>query len=242
MSGFANRSTNRPANCRSARSASPTFACALDVETTLAGGRANGLDAAQTVGPRTGVSDFGGLARMPTSARPRRCWKGRAARESSVGLSYGTREPSSLRSSEDAALAIHEHYEPVAARCGRGFRPAARRESVALSRIPQSAEARSSATAPARRLVRDPRALGPAAVAENRTYRAGRSGGCRGHFGRFQPQYGTLRGRALAGQGNTTARIFCRDSMRTVAMPANKSAGRRTQELRGKPAGRLEQA
>ncbi len=161
------------------------------------------------------IVDFGGLAQMPDVATATALMEGlRSAGVLPVGLSYGSRETEKL--AEQLGLPLlakfRAQYEPV------GAAPAAtpaRREQA-----PEAAPAKKAAPAPAAAasspglVQKTPVRSGQQLYAENRdltvltTVGAGAEVISDGSI----HIYGTLRGRALAGaQGNTDARIFCRE-------------------------------
>lgn len=159
------------------------------------------------------IIDFGGLAQMPDAATARALLEGlRGAGVLPVGLSYGTRETEQL--AEQLGLPLlakfRAQYEPVAAAA-----PPAHRESAPAEPAPAKAAAKAPAAAASPGLVqKTPVRSGQQLYAENRdltvlsTVGAGAEVIADGSI----HIYGTLRGRALAGaQGNTDARIFCRE-------------------------------
>ncbi len=161
------------------------------------------------------IVDFGGLAQMPDVATAKALMEGlRSAGVLPVGLSYGSRDTEKL--AEQLGLPLlakfRAQYEPA------GAAPAAapaRREQA-----PEPAPAKKAAPAPAAAasspglVQKTPVRSGQQLYAENRdltvltTVGAGAEVISDGSI----HIYGTLRGRALAGaQGNTDARIFCRE-------------------------------
>ena len=186
------------------------------------------------------IIDFGGLAQMPDAATARALLEGlRGAGVLPVGLSYGTRETEQL--AEQLGLPLlakfRAQYEPVAAAA-----PPARRESAPAEPAPaKAANAPAPAAAASPGLVqKTPVRSGQQLYAENRdltvlsTVGAGAEVIADGSI----HIYGTLRGRALAGaQGNTDARIFCREfHAELVAIAGHyKVLEDVPKELRGKP-------
>jgi septum site-determining protein MinC len=186
------------------------------------------------------IIDFGGLAQMPDAATARALLEGlRGAGVLPVGLSYGTRETEQL--AEQLGLPLlakfRAQYEPVAAAA-----PPARRESAPAEPAPaKAAKAPAPAAAASPGLVqKTPVRSGQQLYAENRdltvlsTVGAGAEVIADGSI----HIYGTLRGRALAGaQGNTDARIFCREfHAELVAIAGHyKVLEDVPKELRGKP-------
>jgi septum site-determining protein MinC len=153
---------------------------------------------------------------MPDVATARALMEGlRGAGVLPVGLSYGTRETEQL--AEQLGLPLlakfRAQYEPVAA--APAAAPPARRESVAAETAPaKAAKAPAAASASPGLVQKTPVRSGQQLYAENRdltvlsTVGAGAEVIADGSI----HIYGSLRGRALAGaQGNTDARIFCRE-------------------------------
>ena len=163
------------------------------------------------------IVDFGGLAQMPDVATAKALMEGlRSAGVLPVGLSYGSRETEQLAEKLGLPLLakFRAQYEPVGAASAP---PPARREQA-----PEPAPARKAAPTPAPvpaasspgLVQKTPVRSGQQLYAENRdltvltTVGAGAEVIADGSI----HIYGTLRGRALAGaQGNTDARIFCRE-------------------------------
>lgn len=187
------------------------------------------------------IIDFGGLAQMPDAATARALLEGlRGAGVLPVGLSYGTRETEQL--AEQLGLPLlakfRAQYEPVAAAA-----PPARRESAPAEPAPTKAAAKAPTAAAAASpglVQKTPVRSGQQLYAENRdltvlsTVGAGAEVIADGSI----HIYGTLRGRALAGaQGNTDARIFCREfHAELVAIAGHyKVLEDVPKELRGKP-------
>ena len=193
------------------------------------------------------IVDFGGLAQMPDAATAKALLEGlRAAGVLPVGLSYGTRETEQL--AEQLGLPLlakfRAQYEPAAAGpASAAASPPARRESVAAEAPAAKAPAKAAPTAApiSPGLVqKTPVRSGQQLYAENRdltvltTVGAGAEVISDGSI----HIYGTLRGRALAGaQGNTDARIFCREfHAELVAIAGHyKVLEDVPKELRGKP-------
>ncbi len=189
------------------------------------------------------IIDFGGLAQMPDVATARALLEGlRGAGVLPVGLSYGTRETEQL--AEQLGLPLlakfRAQYEPVGA-AAPAAAPPARRESAAAETAPAKAAKAPDAAAASPGLVqKTPVRSGQQLYAENRdltvlsTVGAGAEVIADGSI----HIYGTLRGRALAGaQGNTDARIFCREfHAELVAIAGHyKVLEDVPKELRGKP-------
>lgn len=184
------------------------------------------------------IIDFGGLAQMPDAATARALLEGlRGAGVLPVGLSYGTRETEQL--AEQLGLPLlakfRAQYEPVAAAT-----PPARRESAPAEPAPAKAAKAPAAAASPGLVQKTPVRSGQQLYAENRdltvlsTVGAGAEVIADGSI----HIYGTLRGRALAGaQGNTDARIFCREfHAELVAIAGHyKVLEDVPKELRGKP-------
>lgn len=186
------------------------------------------------------IIDFGGLAQMPDVATAKALLEGlRGAGVLPVGLSYGTRETEQL--AEQLGLPLlakfRAQYEPVGAAASAA--PPARRESAEAA--PAKTEKAPAANATSPGLVqKTPVRSGQQLYAENRdltvlsTVGAGAEVISDGSI----HIYGTLRGRALAGaQGNTDARIFCREfHAELVAIAGHyKVLEDVPKELRGKP-------
>ena len=186
------------------------------------------------------IIDFGGLAQMPDVATAKALLEGlRGAGVLPVGLSYGTRETEQL--AEQLGLPLlakfRAQYEPVGAAASAA--PPARRESAEAAPAKTEKALAANATRPG--LVQTtPVRSGQQLYAENRdltvlsTVGAGAEVISDGSI----HIYGTLRGRALAGaQGNTDARIFCREfHAELVAIAGHyKVLEDVPKELRGKP-------
>lgn len=169
------------------------------------------------------IIDFGGLARMPDVATAQALLDGlRDAGVLPVGLSYGTRETEQLAEQLKLPLLakFRAQYEPVAAVApvGGASAPNARSESIGADAPPTQAAkapAPSATSASSPGLVqKTPVRSGQQLYAENRDLTVLNTVGAGAEVisdGSIHI-YGTLRGRALAGaQGNTDARIFCRE-------------------------------
>ena len=186
------------------------------------------------------IIDFGGLAQMPDVATARALLEGlRGAGVLPVGLSYGTRETEQL--AEQLGLPLlakfRAQYEPVGAAAPAA--PPARRESAEVAPAKAAKAPAAAATSPGL-VQKTPVRSGQQLYAENRdltvlsTVGAGAEVISDGSI----HIYGTLRGRALAGaQGNTDARIFCREfHAELVAIAGHyKVLEDVPKELRGKP-------
>ncbi|WP_454831659.1 septum site-determining protein MinC [Pseudoxanthomonas wuyuanensis] len=188
------------------------------------------------------IIDFGGLAKTPEVATAQALLDGlRDAGVLPVALAYGTREIEQLAEQLDLPLLskFRAQYERV-----DGGAPAA---SPAPARAPERAAAEpAKAPAPAATsskpglVQKTPVRSGQQLYAENRdltvlsTVGAGAEVIADGSI----HIYGTLRGRALAGaQGNTDARIFCREfHAELVAIAGHyRVLDDVPKELRGKP-------
>jgi len=189
------------------------------------------------------IIDFGGLAQMPDVATARALLEGlRGAGVLPVGLSYGTRETEQL--AEQLGLPLlakfRAQYEPVAA-APAAAPPPARKESAVAEAAPAKAAKSTAAASTSPGLVqKTPVRSGQQLYAEHRdltvlsTVGAGAEVISDGSI----HIYGTLRGRALAGaQGNTDARIFCREfHAELVAIAGHyKVLEDVPKDLRGKP-------
>ncbi|SDQ18980.1 septum site-determining protein MinC [Pseudoxanthomonas sp. CF125] len=188
------------------------------------------------------IVDFGGLAQMPDVATAQALMEGlRGAGVLPVGLSYGTRETEQL--AEQLGLPLlakfRAQYEPVAAAAPAAAAPA-RRENAPAEPAPAKAAKAATAAASPGLVQKTPVRSGQQLYAENRdltvlsTVGAGAEVIADGSI----HIYGTLRGRALAGaQGNTDARIFCREfHAELVAIAGHyKVLEDVPKELRGKP-------
>lgn len=189
------------------------------------------------------IVDFGGLAQMPDVATAQALMEGlRGAGVLPVGLSYGTRETEQL--AEQLGLPLlakfRAQYEPVGS-AAPAAAPPARRESAPAETAPaKAAKAPATAAASPGLVQKTPVRSGQQLYAENRdltvlsTVGAGAEVIADGSI----HIYGSLRGRALAGaQGNTDARIFCREfHAELVAIAGHyKVLEDVPKELRGKP-------
>ncbi|SOD57720.1 septum site-determining protein MinC [Pseudoxanthomonas wuyuanensis] len=186
------------------------------------------------------IIDFGGLAKTPDVATAQALLDGlRDAGVLPVALAYGTREIEQLAEQLDLPLLakFRAQYERV-----DGGAPAA---APAPARAPERAPEPAKAPAPAAGgkpglMQKTPVRSGQQLYAENRdltvlsTVGAGAEVIADGSI----HIYGTLRGRALAGaQGNTDARIFCREfHAELVAIAGHyRVLDDVPKELRGKP-------
>lgn len=193
------------------------------------------------------IIDFGGLAQTPDTATAQALLDGlRGAGVIPVALAYGTREIEQLAVELGLPLLakFRAQYEPVgsAAPAGGASAPTARRASVAAEAAPtKAAKATPAPVASSPGLVqKTPVRSGQQLYAENRdltvltTVGAGAEVISDGSI----HIYGALRGRALAGaQGNTDARIFCREfHAELVAIAGHyKVLDDVPKELHGKP-------
>jgi len=160
------------------------------------------------------IIDFGALAQLPDPATAEALLEGlREAGVLPVGLSYGTQETEQLAQQLGLPLLakFRAQYEPVA-----GAAPTAARSSepvpaeAAAKAAPRPAVSSSSPGMVQKTPVRSGQQL----YAENRdlTVLATVGAGAEVISDGSIHIYGSLRGRALAGaQGNTDARIFCRE-------------------------------
>ncbi len=193
------------------------------------------------------IIDFGGLAKTPDAATAQALLDGLlAAGVIPVALAYGTRETEQLAAHLGLPLLakFRAQYERVdtASPVETAPAPAARRESVAAETTPEKA---AKAPAPANSsqpgmVQKTPVRSGQQLYAENRdlTVLATVGAGAEVISDGSIHIYGTLRGRALAGaQGNTDARIFCREfHAELVAIAGHyKVLEDVPKELRGKP-------
>ena len=193
------------------------------------------------------IIDFGGLAKTPDATTAQALLDGLlTAGVIPVALAYGTRETEQLAAQLGLPLLakFRAQYERVdtAAPAEATPAPAARRESVAAETAPAKA---AKAPAPANSsqpgmVQKTPVRSGQQLYAENRdlTVLATVGAGAEVISDGSIHIYGTLRGRALAGaQGNTDARIFCREfHAELVAIAGHyKVLEDVPKELRGKP-------
>lgn len=192
------------------------------------------------------IIDFGGLAQTPDTGTAQALLDGlRGAGVIPVALAYGTREIEQLAVELGLPLLakFRAQYEPVAAApAGGASAPTARRASVATEAAPTKAAKATpvpAATSPGL-VQKTPVRSGQQLYAENRdltvltTVGAGAEVISDGSI----HIYGALRGRALAGaQGNTDARIFCREfHAELVAIAGHyKVLDDVPKELHGKP-------
>ena len=194
------------------------------------------------------IIDFGGLTQPPDAATAQSLLDGLLqAGVIPVALAYGTRETEQL--AEHLGLPLlakfRAQYERIdtSAPVGGASAPTARSESVGAEAPPtKAAKAPPPAAAPSQPglVQKTPVRSGQQLYAENRdltvltTVGAGAEVISDGSI----HIYGTLRGRALAGaQGNTDARIFCREfHAELVAIAGHyKVLEDVPKELRGKP-------
>ena len=189
----------------------------LDVEQLVREMRERVERAPKLFGRAAVILDFGGLSRTPDVDSARALIEGlRNAGVLPVALAYGTREIEQL--SEQLGLPLlakfRAQYEPV------GGSQAAPAPAAPAPRAAEPAPAKAAAAAPATTgnkpglMQKTPVRSGQQVYAENRdltvltTVGAGAEVIADGSI----HIYGALRGRALAGaQGNTDARIFCRE-------------------------------
>ncbi|WP_433925598.1 septum site-determining protein MinC [Stenotrophomonas nematodicola] len=163
------------------------------------------------------ILDFGGLSQMPDVATARALLDGlRGAGVLPVALAYGTTETELL--SQQLGLPLLAKFraqyeraeaEPVAP----APEPPRRTRAAAATPAPVAAPPAAAASQPGRMQTSNVRS-GQQLYAENcdLTVMATVGAGAEVIADGSIHIYGTLRGRALAGaQGNTTARIFCRD-------------------------------
>jgi len=162
------------------------------------------------------IVDFGGLTRTPDVDTARALIEGlRGAGVIPVALAYGTREIEQL--AEQLGLPLlskfRAQYERVDAAAAAPARPAPAPEPAPAPKPAAAAKAAASAAKPGL-MQKTPVRSGQQLYAENRdltvlnTVGAGAEVIADGSI----HIYGALRGRALAGaQGNTDARIFCRE-------------------------------
>lgn len=162
------------------------------------------------------IVDFGGLSQLPDAATARSLLEGlRDAGVLPVALAYGTSETEKL--SEQLGLPLlakfRAQYERVGSDTGQGPAPAAAPAPVAEA--PKAAAPKPpAATSQPGQVQKLPVRSGQQLYAENRDLTVLSSVGAGAEVladGSIHI-YGPLRGRALAGaQGNTDARIFCRE-------------------------------
>ena len=164
------------------------------------------------------IIDFGGLAQTPDTGTAQALLDGlRNAGVIPVALAYGTREIEQLAAELGLPLLakFRAQYEPVAAApASAAPAPATRRESAAPAKAAKAPPAPAPAATSPGLVQKTPVRSGQQLYAENRdltvitTVGAGAEVISDGSI----HIYGALRGRALAGaQGNTDARIFCRE-------------------------------
>ena len=192
------------------------------------------------------IIDFGGLAQTPDTATAQALLDGlRSAGVIPVALAYGTREIEQLAVELGLPLLakFRAQYEPVAAAPASTAPVAsARRESTATQAT--STKATKAAPAPVASspglVQKTPVRSGQQLYAENRdlTVLTAVGAGAEVISDGSIHIYGALRGRALAGaQGNTDARIFCREfHAELVAIAGHyKVLDDVPKELHGKP-------
>lgn len=191
----------------------------LDVERLAQEMRERVARAPKLFGRAAVILDFGGLSQLPDLATAQRLVNGlRDAGVLPVALAYGTSETETL--SQHLGLPVlakfRAQYEPLEAEPAAAPAPApkqSKRAAAAVAAPAAPAAADGAAPQPGKMQLSTVRS-GQQLYAENcdltvlSTVGAGAEVIADGSI----HIYGTLRGRALAGaQGNTSARIFCRD-------------------------------
>lgn len=191
----------------------------LDVERLAQEMRERVARAPKLFGRAAVILDFGGLSQLPDLATAQRLVNGlREAGVLPVALAYGTSETETL--SQQLGLPVlakfRAQYEPLEAEPAAAPAPApkqSKRAAAAVATPAAPAVADGAAPQPGKMQLSTVRS-GQQLYAENcdltvlSTVGAGAEVIADGSI----HIYGTLRGRALAGaQGNTSARIFCRD-------------------------------
>lgn len=190
----------------------------LDVERLAQEMRERVARAPKLFGRAAVILDFGGLTQLPDLVTAQSLVNGlRDAGVLPVALAYGTSETETL--SQQLGLPVlakfRAQYEPVEAEPAPAAAPAAKQSKRAAAAVaaPAVQPADGAAPQPGRMQLTTVRS-GQQLYAENcdltvlSTVGAGAEVIADGSI----HIYGTLRGRALAGaQGNTSARIFCRD-------------------------------
>ncbi|MGA6149851.1 MULTISPECIES: septum site-determining protein MinC [Stenotrophomonas] len=165
------------------------------------------------------ILDFGGLSQMPDVATARALLDGlRGAGVLPVALAYGTTETELLSQQLGLPLlakfrAQYERAEAEPVAPPPAPEPPRRTRAAAATPAPVAAPPAAAASQPGRMQTSNVRS-GQQLYAENcdLTVMATVGAGAEVIADGSIHIYGTLRGRALAGaQGNTTARIFCRD-------------------------------
>lgn len=189
----------------------------LDVERLVQEMRDRVARAPKLFGRAAVILDFGGLSRAPDAASAQALLDGlRAAGVLPVALAYGTSEIELL--SQQLGLPLLAKFRAQYERADSADAPApAPRESRRMAAVPAPAPAPPpppvAQPSPGRMQLSNVRS-GQQLYAENcdLTVMATVGAGAEVIADGSIHIYGTLRGRALAGaQGNTTARIFCRD-------------------------------
>ncbi|MFT4256592.1 MAG: septum site-determining protein MinC [Pseudoxanthomonas sp.] len=215
----------------------------LDVEALAREMRERVERAPKLFGRAAVIIDFGGLAKTPDFATAQALLDGlRAAGVLPVALAYGTREIEQLAEQLGLPLlakfrAQYEYAEATPAGAAHG-RERASRPEAAPTQVAAPAP-RPAASKPG--LVhKTPVRSGQQLYAENRdlTLLAAVGAGAEVIADGSIHVYGALRGRALAGaQGDTSARIFCRDfNAELVAIAGHyKVLDEVPKEQRGKP-------
>lgn len=190
----------------------------LDVERLAQEMRERVARAPKLFGRAAVILDFGGLSQLPDLATAQSLVNGlRDAGVLPVALAYGSSETETL--SQQLGLPVlakfRAQYEPVEAEPAPAAAPTAKpgKRAAAATATPAAQPADGAAPQPGKMQLTTVRS-GQQLYAENcdltvlSTVGAGAEVIADGSI----HIYGTLRGRALAGaQGNTSARIFCRD-------------------------------
>lgn len=191
----------------------------LDVERLAQEMRERVARAPKLFGRAAVILDFGGLSQLPDLATAQHLVSGlREAGVLPVALAYGTSETETL--SQQLGLPLlakfRAQYEPLEAEPAAAAAPAPKqsKRAAAAASAPATAAAADSAAPQSGKMQLTTVRSGQQLYAENcdltvlSTVGAGAEVIADGNI----HIYGTLRGRALAGaQGNTSARIFCRD-------------------------------
>jgi len=201
----------------------------LDVDRLVSEMRDRVARAPKLFGRAAVILDFGGLSRMPDVATAQALLDGlRAAGVLPVALAYGTTETDLLsqqlglpllakfRAQYERAEAEQAAFAPAPAPAEpvRRARPAAAAPAPAPAPAPAAASAAGGGAPKPGRMQTSNVRSGQQLYAENcdLTVMATVGAGAEVIADGSIHIYGTLRGRALAGaQGNTTARIFCRE-------------------------------
>ncbi|MGV8960632.1 MAG: septum site-determining protein MinC [Stenotrophomonas sp.] len=160
------------------------------------------------------IIDFGGLSQLPDLATAQALLSGlREAGVLPVALAYGSHDTEVL--SEQLGLPLLAKFRAQYERAEAApARPPARAEAAPVATAPAAATAAETAAPQPGRMQRSAVRSGQQLYAENcdLTVLATVGAGAEVIADGSIHIYGTLRGRALAGaQGNTGARIFCRD-------------------------------